>query len=575
MVTNTKKNEKPIAEEVEIINNLSKQHNSYYWQHEKGKEQVSNFILEGKYLLKHIHNPKRILTIRNNRGQECTISIAVKEMANINQFSSVVEGKGNFVISANRKQFNLIKEHEVFLVEKVATEITVLGYQKEFDFYAFSNGIYKDKFYEINDFGLVDIGDQTFFIPARSKINEGAVNAHINELKFKYKPSELSFEQWAKLVKTVYGINGMIGLSFVIASLFRDIVFYHLESFPLLFLFGPPETGKTTYTDSFLRLFGEPQTAISLGSASSPKGFARKLAQFSNGLIVFEEYKNVIKSSLIEMLKNIYNGIGYERAQMTNDNKTHSTPVLSSCIIPGQQLPTKENALFSRVILLEFDKKKHSNIAAYNELKEWEEKGLGNVIVEILSHRAFFKEHFKKCYNQIYNSIKSNAQTSKLSDRNIKKIATILSPIKLLSAKLSLPFDYKELYNILQQKILAQHEIMQKSNEVNVFWGIFKYLTDKDYYLKRGVDYMIKNEKGEERLYIQFKPVWKAYNDEAKKQDKEVLDEETLRHYLKMQNYFIPNSSKGKGDTFVKRDEHTRQRNYYCFDLKLISVEIA
>lgn len=550
----------------------------YYWK--EGKQaplRISNFIIVGLYLLKSSDPSfsKRILTIKNVYGINETITVLVKDMVNLSQFRAVIEGKGNFILYANNRQFNAIKEFEVMNVEGSAIEITIPGYQSEYGFYAFSNGIFNDVFHPIDKYGLVKIKELSFYLPALSIINVDAAHIYHNEQKFIFQQSEITFSKWAKLIVQAYGPNGMIAMAYVIASIFRDLIFKHIECFPLLYLFGPPEMGKSTFTESFQRLFGEPQSPIGLGTGSSTKGYSRKLAQFRNAIIVFEEYKNGIKPELIEMLKNVFDGFGYERAQMTNDNKTHSTPVLSAVIMPGQQMPTKESALFSRVILLEFLSKKFDakTSKAYEELKEWEHKGLGSVIGEILSLRKSLENIFISVYKEIFKSLKSDKEVQNLSDRNIKKMACILAPIKALASNkvsnpLDLSFTYDELYHFLKKKLIVQSQIMERVNEVNQFWSIIEYLVDKEQVLRYGFDFIVEEKEGVKQLFLPFDRVYGRYNTEAQKQNLDVLDKETLRSYLKIQNYFIspPNSTKGKA--FKKRGFiDGAQRSCYCFAL--------
>ena len=81
-----------------------------------------------------------------------------------------------------------------------------------------------------------------------------------------------------------------------------------------------------------------------------------------------DEYKNTVHPDMIGLLKNLYDGIGYERAQMSQDNRTTSNPVLSSAIVSGQDMPTVDPALFTRVILLMFKNNefKEEDRLAYN-----------------------------------------------------------------------------------------------------------------------------------------------------------------------------------------------------------------
>ena len=503
----------------------------------KGVEFVSNFLFIPLYLLTDSKDPKRIFTCTNVFGDSTTICCSVKSFSKTSELTAIIEGKGNFVPSWSGSQFPVIKEY-LFQHEAKAEEISVLGLQPKSGIYAFANGVFDGRsFHKINDFGIVDLDGQKYYLPAFSKVNEDAQQEYHNERKFVFQAGNCSFSHWAKSLCSVFGNNAKVGICFVVAAAFRDIVFQSANCFPLLFLFGPKGTGKTTFRNALHRLFGQygAHDAIGLGSASSPKGFARKLAQVRNGLQPFEEYKNKIHPNLIEMLKNVYDGIGYERAQTTNDNKTHSTLVNSAVILGGQEMPTKENALFSRVLLLVFDKTKFSTEEkkAYNDLERKIEDGLGDVLLEILRYRKVVEKEFATEFQKVYGHLRQDPVTSHFEERTLKNIAAVLSPFKILSKHLAFPFDYKEAYTFIRERIKSQTDYMSKTNEVNQFWQVFDTLEGEK--IARTIHYKISDDG---LLYIDLKRVFPIYYEQAVKQNLNVLDESTLKSYLAMQPYF-------------------------------------
>ena len=547
--------------------------NTYWWKGttKNGKLiefQISNFIIKHKYLLKHNRYPKRIIDILNEHDDGATIAIPVKSLVNQNEFATIVEGKGNYIIDWNKKQFTAIKRG---LYEKAleADEIEILGHQTDTNYYVFANGVFDGKdFYPIDEYGVVIVDEEAYYIPALSRINEDAGAEFLHEQRFRHIESSTNFEIWNQLMLNVYGNNGMMGIAFVIAAIFRDIIFRHTNFFPLLFLFGKPQSGKSTLRASLQHLFGEPQQDISLEGASSPKGFSRKLAQFRNGLISFEEYKNHISNKLIGMMKNIYDGIGYERAQMTNDNKTHSTPVHSAVVVAGQEMPTKENALFTRVILLEFMESQFGNIEDFKQLKELQEEGLGNVSLEILSQRHLMASKFKDTYYEIFKGIKYDKDLEGMADRNIKNMAVILTPVKILSKVLPFAFSYDDLFAQCKAKLKEQYEIMARTNEVNQFFEIFDIIKNDR---KTRIKHLYKISGG--HLFIRFNEIYALYRSYAISSDYQVLGKESLLRYLKQHSSFLPAN---KTDMHTKRfpvgDNATKPIKCYGFKMEFIDV---
>lgn len=502
--------------------------------------EITNFDILPLYLLKHPTNSKRIFEIRNIYDERATVCIESKKMAAVDSAKAELEGKGNFVAKFNRAQFDALKDM-IYFQNDAAEEIEVLGWQSAHGVYAFANGIFDGKMlYQVDTFGIAHTPKGKFYIPAFSSVNENGAALFANERKFSFEPGKLNLSKWSSLINQVYGDNGKVGIAFVIAAVFRDFIFQVLDSFPMLFLFAPPQSGKSTFRDSFLSLFGVPQTPISLESASSPKGFARKLAQFCNALIVFEEYKNNVGNNLIGMLKSLYDGIGYERAQATNDNKTHSTPVLSGVMLVGQQVPTKENALFTRVLMLELNRQKWTpqEKKVLDTLKFLESEGLGTVLLQILQYRQYVEQNFKKAFDTIFQKIRAHTNLKNITDRHIQNAAAILAPFKLISEKESFAFSYEEIFEFLAKRLKEQHEMMSRNNEINQFWEAFHTLrNDGRLYVDKHFKY--GEEKGQKLLYLIIQQVHPVYNEYMTKQGGNTLDLETLLRYLKQQTYFV------------------------------------
>jgi hypothetical protein len=519
---------------------------------DKGSVPVSNFTIRPLYLLRDSRDPKRVWELTNVKGQTAVICCPVKLMSSPREFSALVEGKGNFVPSFTSSQFSTIKEY-LFEHEQAAEEISTLGYQPVSGLYAFSNAVFDGKaIYQANEYGIAQINGSQYYLPAFSKVNEDAEREFHNERKFVFQPGKADFQAWAAKLVEVFGENAIIGICHVVAAAFRDLVFERANCFPLLFMYGPKGTGKSTFRLALQKLFGDyhNEDAIGLGSSSSPKGFARKLAQVRNSLVCFEEYKNKIAPPLIEMLKNVYDGIGYERAQTSNDNKTHATLVNSAVILAGQEMPTKENALFSRVLMLTFDKTKFTDgqRRAFSELEALKSEGLGNVLLEILKHRETVAKSIKERFSTIYGHLRQDKHTQHMDERTLKNVAAVLAPFLALEKLLAFPFDYATAYRVVRDRVKSQDQQMKQSSEVSQFWDIVDALEGRGIY--KGTHYVLSGDG--ESLYLNMSKVFPAYYEAATKQNLNALDLSTLESYLSMQPYFVRPQGEG-GERLKKR----------------------
>jgi hypothetical protein len=342
---------------------------------------------------------------------------------------------------------------------------------------------------------------------------------------------------WCKMILETYKFqdNGKIGVAFLVAALYRDLVFKKLGRFPLLYNFGIPKSGKSAFRDSFMQLFGIPQTTPSLESASTPKSFSRKLSQARNSLVVFEEYKNSIDPSRIGMLKGIYDGIGYDRSTSTNDNKTKTTPVHSALMFCGQELLTKENALFSRCFVVSFFKKRYNSneIEVRNKLQAIEKEGLGQVLCTILRERKRVEKDFNTTFDTVTKELINDILKDKNIDtRSIESIAFMITPIKILSKVLDFGFTYANLAMLLCDKMIEQSAIMESLNEVNTFFSIVERLIEKGY-LKKDDEYRIKEIGDKQECSFCFADIYPKYSNECKNNNGTPLEKNTLLDYLK------------------------------------------
>src|SRR5690606_9218907 len=274
--------------------------------------------------------------------------------------------------------------------------------------YAFANGIFdtiENQLLPIDEYGIIEKVIEgkpvNFFIPALSKVFRDKEDKYVNEKKFIYINSSITYSEWANQYVKVYGNNGRIGLVFWACALFSDILFKAMGlRMPMPFSYGKCGSGKGTMTQSLTRMWGEKQDQIMLGGATTVVGFMRKMAQFSNALVWLDEYKNSLQARTIESIKNLFDRIGYERGKKDNSFTTESTPILSAVWLSGQEMPTAEPALFTRTILLTFSEtnRTEEEREEFRKLQRMEDKGLSHLTVNLLQERQLFEAKFQSIY---------------------------------------------------------------------------------------------------------------------------------------------------------------------------------
>ncbi len=517
-----------------------------YWMRRRDEyEPISNFTLRVLYLIKG-NNPKRIVELTNIRGIKAVLDLQIEELISLDKFKARVEGNGNFLFEGRSSDLGRVK-NKLFSLEIPSTEITQLGAQKG-GFWAFANGIFANrKFLPVDDNGMVVIGKDHYYIPIF-----GATTADDNEdlrnyRKFVHRMSNVTFEEWSKMFVEVYGDNGKVCIAFCLYALFSDIVFEVTNGAPMLFLFGQRGSGKGTLANSMLALWGIPQDPLMLGGASTVVGFMRKLGQFRNAITWLDEFKNDIDGKKIESLKNIWDRIGYERGVKDTTNRTQTTPVTSSAIISGQEIPSVESAFFSRVCLLELNtmRRDQEAIDRFDRLREMEDAGITNCTLEVLQHREIVKKEFKMHQSGIEARFRNAFQHSDLIDRQIKNYSILCAVTHCLENYITLPFNAADLMVICERLALKQRSLMKNSSEVQQFFESIDFLLSSGQ-IRNGRDIMITDE----HVKIRMQVVYPLYREAAQKQKQKAIEKGTLQNYLESSPAYVESLSKRSSHRF-------------------------
>jgi hypothetical protein len=534
------------------------------WNEDDGRytfKPVSNFIIKPVLLIQSVSNPKRIFEIKNVFNSKKLLNLEPADFVSLGGFTKRIESVGNFLMDGiTAGQFIKIKA-KLYQLSVEAQEIKTLGYQTD-DFYAFANGIVSEgKFQAIdeNGYGVVTHQKKQYFIPALSKIYKDDENEYPNQKKFIYKEGIITFEEYGKMFCQVHGSNGRIGLLYYLSALYRDIVFERLRFFPHLYLFGQPQSGKTTMALSVLYLFGQIRTAFALGTGTMV-GFYKHFAEFRNAVVWFDEYKNSIDYQRVQSLKTAYDGNGHTKSDNTADNRNKSIPIYSGCIISGQDLPTADPALFTRCILLSYGKTEYS-IEDKKALNDFHALGeslqIAHLTAQMVTHREIVKAQFFKVFDQVCNGLKAKFPNG-IDDRIVKNMGILLTIYEILKDVVKFPFSDEEINETFTDVIRNQNKQISSSKETATFWKMVAFLV-ANRQIHAGVDFIISEESSinvykngaterillkdgnlKKVIFVRFTKIHPLYMENFKKQYNQIgLDESSIRHYLENSNAYL------------------------------------
>ena len=531
------------------------EHGKYMSVTEKGSTyEWSNFTMEPLFHIKDNISPKRLYTIKNELNIKVLIELNQEDLVSLSKFKQKIEGQGNFIWKASDKELTKLKS---FLYEKTETamQIKQMGWQRE-GFYAFGNGIFFDgKFYNADEFGIVRLPELgNYYLPSSSKIYKDDARLFTFEKQFVHlNYSSVTMKEFTTQLFKVFGDNGRIGFAFYLATLFRDIVTNASAEhwFPILNLFGPKGSGKSELGHTLLSLFTIAYKAPNIQN-STISALNDTVAASANALAHIDEYKNDLDPKVIEFLKGLWDGTGRSRMNMDLDKKKEVTAVDAGIILSGQEMPTADIALFSRLIFLQFPKSEFTPEEKHNymRLMEMRSTGLTHLTIELLKQRKRFEQKYATTFREVQKDVLAELDGLPCEDRIVNNWCVPLAALKVLEKEVpTLP--YGALLAIVVEGIKKQNGECKTNGELGNFWNMVQYLASEGVLVDSG-DYTIKYLSSlktdtvditwpTERpvLYMQTTRVFTLYRKEGRQSAEKVLPVDALKYYLAHNNAYL------------------------------------
>lgn len=534
--------------------------------------QWSNFTMMPMFHIKDSLLPKRLYKIRNQNKQEEIIEMKQEDLVSLSKFKIKVEGIGNFIWLATEKELTKLK---MFLYEQTETaiEVTQLGWQRQ-GFFAFGNGAFDTEWHAADEYGIVRLKAGNFYLPGCSTIYRDDVKLFQFERKFIHTTyNNVSLREYSDKLVQVFGDNAKVGICFLLASLFRDIIVGQTKSFPILNLFGPKGSGKSELGHSLMSFFIIKNTPPNIQNATIA-ALGDAVAQCANALVHIDEYKNSIDLDKREFLKGLWDGTGRSRMNMDRDKKREITSVDCGVILSGQEMPTIDIALFSRLIYLTFTKTEFSTAEkqAFDQCKAMRDLGLSHLTLQLLRHRSKMETDFSANYRQCMNDLNDRLKGETIEDRIQRNWVIPLAAFRTLEAVLDVPFTYRELLDICVAGIIRQNRECKSNNELANFWNVVSYLQqDGEIFLESDfrIDYLdrLKTNKVKDLVFQRPKPILRMRTDRIfmlyKKFSKQVGDSalptESLSFYLENSKEYLGVQNSVRFKNILKGVEVTKE----------------
>ncbi len=527
--------------------------NSYY---NVKNTSLSNFTMTPILHIRDSRNARRIFKLTNSDNQEQIVKLKQEELVSFQSFKVVTESMGNYVWMAGQNELMQLKRY-LYKNMPSADEVKQLGWQKRHQIYVWGNGAFDGgNFTKIDEFGLIDVHDQLLYIPGCAKDTEQDVGAFQTQRKFVHQNmNTISMKEYSENFCQVFGDNAKVSLCFLVATLFRDLIVNTTTAFPILNIFGPKGTGKTNCARSLMAFFQRDYHPLNIMSTTRA-ALGEAVAEISNGVVHIDEYKNTLELEKREFLKGIWDGTGRNKMNIDNDKRRETTLVDCGVVLTGQEMPTADPALFSRLVFLSFHKTTFSQEEKrlHDKLKLTEHRGLSHLTLELLKLRPKVSSGYRNAYDSVLSDFMRELGAASIEDRTLKNWVTIVAAYKCVEESVEFPFNYNEILDIAVKMCIVQNAKTSSSSELAGFWESLEALVaSAKVYIS--VDYTIKPIKkafqikesnipvempaGKKILFLRFNRVAQLYAREARETESKKIPKDSLKYYLETSPEFL------------------------------------
>ena len=342
---------------------------------------LRNTIIKGGKTYRSVDLISRYGDYRQN------VIINEEQLTGTNKFRQFLVQNGDYSWRGGEPQLNAIVE-EMFL-DNLDIPIHILDYvgrDEQNKMWIMGNMIIKDdgKILEPKEDNTIWDSTTGYKIDT---INVGSVKTSLPHLSV----NNIDATEVIEHINTTWGISGIKAFLWTIACFFSNEVMKKEKSFPILFIYGEKESGKSTLSDILMECAGMPsETPASNICETTQVGLTRVLSYYHSIPARFDEYRETDKKTgdKLSLLRSIYNRQGATKG-IKEAFGTRQIEINAPLMIIGEQVPN-DSALLSRTIICQLslrdktiesinslkwlykNKSKLSNIA-YNIIKKYKE----------------------------------------------------------------------------------------------------------------------------------------------------------------------------------------------------------
>ncbi|TEB13398.1 hypothetical protein [Pelotomaculum propionicicum] len=338
-----------------------------------------------------------------------------------------------------------------------------------------------------------------------------------------------------KIKESVGGYQAYVAAGWVVATILSNPIFEEFKCFPILFVHGKRESGKSTFMRWIMNFFGIETEGIGLAETSQ-NFIARALSYYSSLGVWFDEYRNEPKVTAKDgFFRSAYNR-QYAGKGTTTAFQTRGFDVSGTIAISGEELP-RDNGLFTRCVILQMSAYKRSR-EHYDWLNQNSHTFSGLTYYVIMEW--FYDDRKVQMVIKNIKDLKAVLIKKGISDRTAENWAICAGAF---DAVIKQDDDFIRWVEKACQEIKLSSE---QEHMLNQFWEDLGYLISKNelnskhFYVGRDPKYGIDSDL----LYIWFPAVYTEWAlHYRKKTGREPFNKVSILKNIREEPYFVDNNA--------------------------------
>ena len=371
-----------VAKETSSIPDVEVRGNQYF---RKGSSYpLSNFRICVKAKIQQPDGISRQAVLIGIDGTETEpFTIKPESMSSVISFKTFILGLGDFIYDGKADDLNEIWKLEL-LQESSKTIVRPdhIGWYEKEELWLFGNCAVKDgTIYEPDDDGIIWIGDrgyQPLCFYDTTDVNNASTPVFD-------KADKIAAEDVKVLLyRSFGGFEPLLGLAWIFAVMFGREILAEFKTFPILFIEGKRQAGKTTLARWLMNFFGMPNAARSI-SETTQTALSRMLGYFSSLPIHMDEYRNSSRiTSKDSFLRSVYDRQGAGKGRIETIG-IRQVPVRGFLVLSGEETP-EDNALLTRCVVLSCSGKDRDD-ALYSQIEPLSPR-FSSITLDVLKNKA-------------------------------------------------------------------------------------------------------------------------------------------------------------------------------------------